>query len=153
MKNLNFFKKFRLYKEVFSIMHPDEISSAIKGDAFFVLYGEMLLNRHKKKNIVTLISNKVREVRRRLKLVIQELLDTNFSSLFNLLKSENFQLFIDCTRILCGYDQDTKTFKAPSLVLHTAKNLKMLCDIALKIIIENNRNIPGITWTSDHKDR
>lgn len=50
MKNTDFFKKMRLYvyKEVFNIMQPDDISQVAKNDPLIILFGEALVNRHRR---------------------------------------------------------------------------------------------------------
>lgn len=54
---------------------------------------------------------------------------------------EHFQTLINATRIISGYNVTNKTFRAPSLALHMSTNIKVICDIALKIIIEKRTDI------------
>lgn len=61
-KNTNFFKKLHLYLEVFKIMQADDISAVAKNDPLIILYGEGLINKHKRKQIVNVISNRIREI-------------------------------------------------------------------------------------------
>lgn len=134
MKNDRFFKKMRVYEEVFDIITADKIGMAAKSDSLIILFGEAQLNRHKRKNIATLVSNKMRELAR-LKIVIQESYIKNFTSIFEILKPEHFDTIVNATRFISGYDISKKSFKAPSLALHMKKNLTFACDIALKLIM------------------
>ncbi|KAF5307701.1 hypothetical protein FQR65_LT18360 [Abscondita terminalis] len=70
---------------------------------------------------------------------------TDIKGLFDALKPEYFNLFILATKNISGYDITMKTFKSPSLALHMGTNLKMVCDVAFKIVIEK-KQIPNIKW-------
>ncbi|KAF5273546.1 hypothetical protein FQR65_LT17132 [Abscondita terminalis] len=70
---------------------------------------------------------------------------SNTPGLFDALKPEYFNLFILATKNISGYDITMKTFKSPSLALHMGTNLKMVCDVAFKIVIEK-KQIPNIKW-------
>ncbi|KAK9685441.1 hypothetical protein QE152_g38044 [Popillia japonica] len=72
--------------------------------------------------------------------------------LFDVLMPENFQKLIMATKVISGYNVDSKTFAAPSLALHMGTSLKMICDIALKTVIEK-RNLPNIEWTDRNKKK
>ncbi|KYB24832.1 hypothetical protein TcasGA2_TC001429 [Tribolium castaneum] len=43
-------------------------------------------------------------------------------------------------------------FKAPSLALHMGTNLKILCDVALKVVIEK-RHLPNLRWEDDREKK
>ncbi|KAJ8911356.1 hypothetical protein NQ315_011649 [Exocentrus adspersus] len=143
-KNQNFLKSSRIREEVFSIMRPDEISGVAKNDPLICLYGEELLNKHKRKQICTVVSNKIREMARLL--IAVKSVDPEVNSLFDALKPEKFQCLILAVKSISGYNTETKSFKAPSLALHMGTNLKIVCDLAFKIVVEK-RNIPKVTWT------
>jgi hypothetical protein len=72
-------------------------------------------------------------------------------TLFDALKAEFFQKLSTATKIISGYDENTKNFRAPSLALHMESNLKMICDVAFKLVIEK-RNLPKIQW-DDRDDK
>ncbi|KAJ8964767.1 hypothetical protein NQ314_004658 [Rhamnusium bicolor] len=67
--------------------------------------------------------------------------------LFNALKPEMFQHFISATKVISGYDINTKSFKSPSLAMHVGTSLKTVCDVAYKLVIEK-KNIPS-HWCSE----
>ncbi|KAL3277819.1 hypothetical protein HHI36_013161 [Cryptolaemus montrouzieri] len=65
--------------------------------------------------------------------------------LFDAMKPGMFLGIITATKVISGYDSMKKSYKSPSLALHMGTNLKLLCDIALKIVIEK-RVLPKIKW-------
>lgn len=139
-KNNNFLKSTRVKNEVFNIMRPDDISAVVKNDPLICLYGEALLSKHKRQQIVTVVSNKMREMGR---LLIALNTTQTLNGLFDALKPEMFQHLICATKQISGYDESTKSFKSPSLAMHMGTNLKIVCDVAYRLVMEK-RNIPGI---------
>lgn len=142
-RNHDFLKTSRIKSEVFNIMRPDDISAVVKTDPLICLYGETLLNRHKRKQISTVVSNKMREMARLL--IAMRSMNTEVKTLFDAMKPEWFQLLISAAKIISGFNMETKSFKSPSLALHMGTNLKLVCDVCFKIVIEK-RNIPNIMW-------
>lgn len=147
IKSVNFFKKLRLYKQVFNIMQPDEISLAAKSDSLIVLYGEHLLSRHKRAQIATVVSNPMIEMAR-LKIAIKTHFMENLKCMFDVLKPEYFENLVNGTRIISGYDEETMSYPACTLALHMGGNVKTLCNVAYSITVEKESHIPLITWSS-----
>lgn len=87
-KNQDFLKASRIRSEVFKIMRPDEISFEAKADPMICLYGENLLNKHKRQQISIMVSNKIREMARLL--IAIKSFDSQVTGLFDLLKPERF---------------------------------------------------------------
>lgn len=148
-RNHEFLRRSRIKEEVFEIMRPDHISAVAKSDPLICLYGETLLNKYKRQQMRIVVSNKIREMARLL-IVLKEI-HIEISGLFDSLKPEMFQTIIVATKIISGYDAHTKDFKAPSLALHMGTNLKIVCNVAIKLVIEN-RNLPNIKW-NDRNER
>ncbi|XP_063931247.1 uncharacterized protein LOC135143317 [Zophobas morio] len=149
-KNQNFLQSARIKEEVFSIIRADEISYTAKSDTLICLYGEALLCKHKRQQIATVISNKMREMGRLL--IVLKRISNSVDVLFDALKPENFQDLICATKEISGYDPLNKCYKSPSLALHMGTNLKTVCDIALKLVIEN-RKLPKINWENRDKKK
>lgn len=149
-KNHQFLKASCIKDEVFSIMRADDISAAAKTDPLICLYGEALLNKHKRQQMSIVVSNKIREMARLL-LALKSI--TKIQGLFEALKPELFQSFVSATKMISGYDYESNAFKAPSLVLHMGTSVKLVCDVMLKIVIEK-RTFAGINWSKrDEKKR
>ncbi|KAK5647980.1 hypothetical protein RI129_002872 [Pyrocoelia pectoralis] len=127
-------------------MRPDNISYEAKKDPLICLYGETLLSKHKRRQMSTVISNKMRELGR--VLIVLKSICAEINGLFDALKPEMFSQLLSATKIVSGYNEETKSFKAPSLAVHMGTSLKVLCDIALKIVIEK-RNLPNINWDNN----
>ncbi|KAL1509927.1 hypothetical protein ABEB36_004591 [Hypothenemus hampei] len=118
-KNSEFFQSSRLRKE-----------------------GESLLNRHKRQQIRKMVFNKIREMARLL-LALKNF--GAYKGLLDVLRPENFSKLIYATKIISGYEEDTKNFKPASLVLHMGTNLKLICNVAFKLILEKKK-IHNISW-------
>lgn len=147
-KNSDFLKSSRLKTEVFNIMRADDISSVVKNDALICLYGEHLLSKHKRQQIVNVVSNKMREMGR---LLIALKKNYGINCLFDAIKPHFFKYFVSAAKEISGYSESTKSFKSPSLALHMRTNLKIICDVAYRLVLEK-RNVPGIKW-NDHEEK
>lgn len=146
----NYLNKSRLRKEVFSIMRPDHISFVAKHDPLICLYGESYLNKHKRKQMNVVVSNKIRELAR-LQIVLQK--SMNITNLFDILKPELYNNIIAAAKIISGYDAEKQTFKASSLALHLGTSLKFLCDIAKKTVITKDPLFSNLNFDRDAKQK
>ncbi|XP_044765145.1 uncharacterized protein LOC123321547 [Coccinella septempunctata] len=131
----NFLNRSRIKTEVFSIMRADNISFTAKSDPLICLYGESYLNKHKRKQMNIVASNRMREMAR-LKISLME--SSAITSLIDVLKPFHYELIVAAAKVVSGYDPDRKTYKASSLALHFGTNLKFLCDVAKKAILTKN---------------
>nr|CAI5845355.1 unnamed protein product [Callosobruchus analis] len=86
------------------------------------LNGESQLKRHKRVQLTTMVSNKMREMGRLLIVLRQSV---GIKSLFEALKPELFDNILTATKITSGYNKETKNFKAPSLALHMSTSLAL----------------------------
>ncbi|KAJ8957434.1 hypothetical protein NQ318_004914 [Aromia moschata] len=132
----DFYDSLRLKTEVLDKMRVDEVSKTVIGDILICSYGESQLNRHKRVQLATMVSNKLRELGR-LVIVLKEM--TGLQRLLDVLKPEFFDNLVTATKVVSGYDNSNKSFKAPSLALHMRTRLIQICDIAAKMIIKKNR--------------
>lgn len=131
----NYLNKSRIKEEVFNIMRPDDISHAAKTDPLICLFGESYIGKHKRKQMNTVVSNKLRELAR-LKLALVQ--SSTIRNLMDVLKPECYEHIVAAAKIVSGYDAEKKTYKASSLAPHYGTTLKFLCDVAKKAIITKN---------------
>lgn len=136
-RNQDFLKTSRIKKEVFGIMRPDEISHVAKKDPVICLYGERLLNKHKRQQIATVVSNKVREMARLL--ISVKNIRPEIKNMYDAIRPELFQYLVYATKNIAGFDIETRTFKSPSLALHMGTNLIELCSAVYKAIMEKKQ--------------
>lgn len=134
--NKDFYDSLRLKKEVLNKMRVDEISKTAIDDILICSYGESQLKRHKRVQLATMVSNKMRELGRLL-LALKEM--TGINRLIDALKPELFDNIVTATKIISGYNEEKKMFKAPSLALHMSTRLMQVCDIATKLVIKKSR--------------
>lgn len=135
----DYLNKSRLKKEVLDIMRPDMISRVVKNDPLICYYGESYLNKHKRKQINTVASNKIREMGR-LKIALTN--SIGIKNLIEVLKPEMYDHIIAAAKIITGFDAENRIFKASSLALHLGTNLKFLCDVARKVVVTKNPLFP-----------
>lgn len=132
----DFYSTLRVTKEVFPIMKNDDVSKAAMGDVLICSFGESQIQKHKRTQIKNVISNKMREMGR---LFIALKQSCGAEKLFDILKPEYFDNFVGATKVISGYNEDERTFRASSLALHMGTNLKNVCNIATKLIIKKSR--------------
>lgn len=137
-QNKEFYDSLRLRTEVLNKMRVDEISKTVIGDILICSYGESQLRRHKRVQLATMVSNKIRELGRLLIVLKQT---TGIQNLIDALKPEYFDNIVTSTKIISGYNEETRSFKSPSLALHMSTRLIQVCDIASKLIIKKSRFI------------
>ncbi|CAG9817738.1 unnamed protein product [Phaedon cochleariae] len=137
--NSGFYDNLRLKKEVIDNMRSDDISKAAIRDVLICSYAESQLKKHKRIQAKITVSNRMRELGRLL-LVVRQINGTQ--RFIDLLKPECFDNIVTGTKIISGYDKETRTFTASSLALHMGTRLKQVCDIATKLIIQKYRFLP-----------
>lgn len=131
----NVLNRGRIKNEVFCIMRPDNISYTAKSDSLICLFGESYINKHKRKQMSNVVSNKMRELAR-LKIALKESSTSEY--LIDFLKPECYELIVAATKLICGYNAEERTYVASSLALHMGTTLKFLCDVAEKAILTKN---------------
>ncbi|KAJ8945466.1 hypothetical protein NQ314_009218 [Rhamnusium bicolor] len=124
----------RIKKEVFSIMKPDNISYTAKTDPLICLFGESYINKHKRKQMNIVVSNKMRELAR-LKLAIRN--SSTIQHLIDDLKPECYEHIVAATKLISGYNVEKRTYNASSLAMHMGATLKFLCDVTKAILTKN----------------
>lgn len=122
-------------------MAADEISKTVKSDPFICIYGEAYLNKHRRKQIATKVSNELREFSR----LLLELRQTvGVKTMFDCLKPEFYPAIVDAVKTISGYDEKTHTYKAPSLALHKRTNLSHLYQAGQKVLLLKHANFRHI---------
>lgn len=131
----NTLDKLRVKDEVFSRMKADEISFTAKSDYLISMFGENYLKKHKREQLVSVCSNKMRELARFL--IEFKKCTNNFQySLQDILKPKLFDTAIECAKRIGGYDIENKTYRSPSLSAHIGTSLKQVCDLYTRLILK-----------------
>lgn len=137
----NTLDKFCVKKEVSSRMKADEISMSAKTDVLIYRFGERYLKKHKKKQMVTPCSNKMRELARLLTELRKIQNDKNFT-LSDAIEPNMFKKVVKCAKRVGGFNEQTKTFdNAPSLSAHLGTTLQTVCDELIFLIETENQCI------------
>ncbi|KAF0726508.1 Uncharacterized protein FWK35_00030336 [Aphis craccivora] len=127
----------QLVEKVFPRMSPDEVSLVVKGDILIRAFGSRYLKCHKEKHLITVVSNKMRELGRFL-IEMRKSMKT-CQSLIDCLKPELFDNIISSTKSISGYDATNDTFMSPSLVLKIGTTLKQCCEIAEYLLLKKSK--------------
>ncbi|KAL3273319.1 hypothetical protein HHI36_014768 [Cryptolaemus montrouzieri] len=101
-KNQDFLQSSRIKEEVFGLRRADDISYTAKSDPLICLYGETLLKKHKRQQICTTVSNKMREIARML-IALRDI-SSSVHMFFDAMKPGMFQDIITATKVISGYD-------------------------------------------------
>lgn len=117
-------------------MAPDEISIAAKSDPLIRAFGSRYIKCHKEKHLVTVVSNKMRELGRFL--ITMQKVGEKFQTVQDCLDPEFFDDIINSTKIIAGYDLQKDQFEAPSLVFKIGTSLKQCCDIAEYLLLKSS---------------
>lgn len=145
----DFLLNSRLKKEVFSIMRADDISAVAKNDLLICLYGERHLKKHKREQIATVTSNKMREVARLL-IALKNI--TPVKHMIDAMKPEYYNDLVAATKVIAGYNAADKTFKASSLALHMGTTLKGLCNTVESCILKKSSLFSFENFDLAHKN-
>lgn len=140
--------RLRLAKEVFSNMHADRASFNGKNDPVICQYAEDYLRKHKRPHIRSAVANKVRELGRLL-IPLKDIYGIN--SMLEALKTEHYGKVVHAARIIAGYDETTKTFKAPSLAMHMKTILLGACLAAKTLLSFRDPILPVSDYTQSLK--
>ncbi|CAH1107416.1 unnamed protein product [Psylliodes chrysocephalus] len=121
-------------------MKADEISLVVKTDYLIYCFGENYLKKHKREQILTVCSNKMRELARLL-IEFRKITNTPNCMLQSILMPKNFDVVVECAKRLGGYDMEKKTYKSPSLSAHLGTSLKQVCDLFIRMVLKEDPSI------------
>ncbi|KAJ8945471.1 hypothetical protein NQ314_009223 [Rhamnusium bicolor] len=144
-----FLNRLRLKTEVFHTMHADRISLIGKSDPIICQYAEDYIRKHKRPHIKNLVANKIRELGR-LMIPLQDIYQIN--TILEALKPENYDKVVSAVRMISGYNETDKTFRAPSLALHFKTILLAVCSAAKTLIMKKDPIIPVTNYEQVLKD-
>ncbi|RZC40848.1 hypothetical protein BDFB_011498, partial [Asbolus verrucosus] len=131
----NTYALLRIRNEVFPKMKADDISLIAKKDALIRYYGANYLKKHKRAQIVSVCSNKLRKCARLL-IEMRRRTGNNNLTFFETISTKNFDLIVSSTKTVSGYHEENKNFRAPSLALHLGNLLKQICDLCSHLIMK-----------------
>ncbi|KAL1487661.1 hypothetical protein ABEB36_015638 [Hypothenemus hampei] len=136
----NTINKLRVKEEVFSRMKVDKISLIAKTDYLICMFGENYLKKHKREQIISVCSNKMRELARLL-LEIRKISNKPNFILQDILSPVLFDITIEAAKKLGGYDGQTKTYKCPSLSAHLGTSLKQVCELFMRLLLKEDPSV------------
>lgn len=129
----------QLIKEVFPRMAPDEISRIAKTDSLIKLFGSRYLKCHKEKHLINVVSQKIRILARFL--IQVKIMEPSINSLQDCLNPKYFEIVVQSTKQVAGYDLSKDKFGSPSVILKIRNSLNQCCDIAECNILKESSNL------------
>ncbi|KAJ8964685.1 hypothetical protein NQ314_004717 [Rhamnusium bicolor] len=136
----NTLHKLRVKEQVFSKMRADEISLTAKTDNLIINFGENYLKKHKREQLTTVCSNKMRELARFL-IEFRKITNNSRYNLQDIFKPKLFDMAIECAKRIGGYDIEKKTYRSPSLSAHIGTSLKQVCDNFIRLILKEDQSV------------
>ncbi|XP_033759896.1 uncharacterized protein LOC117342041 isoform X2 [Pecten maximus] len=104
-------------------MSGDQVSLVSRNDGIITKLGEKLFNKHGHlEHMHNYIGQKMREMARLLICIREE--DSEITTIEDLIDPKHFPLALRCTQKLCGYEEETNTYRNPSLALKLGYSLK-----------------------------
>lgn len=122
-----------LRKEVFPKMRADEISFIAKTDSLICAVADRYLKSHRDKHFLLVASRKMRQLAY---LFLEIRKKTEAKNLLNALDPLNFDLIVDCTKIIAKYDANTESYGAPSSAANMGTQLKECADVAYNMLLK-----------------
>lgn len=121
---------------IFPHMQSDDITKIAMNDYLIKFYGQRYYRCHKEKHLINTVSQRMRELARFSKILQNK--RNELCCLSDFLKPSQFDLLIDATNEIAGYDSTRDTFKSPSLALRWATVLKQVCEVAMFLSVKEN---------------
>jgi hypothetical protein len=110
-----------LAENVLSRLNHDKVSHVVKQDKLITSFGSHLFQKHGQSQ-VRYITQRLRELAR-LMLTVRDK-NPDIRSLDICIDPKKFNEVVESVRLLCGYDESTRTYKIPSLALKIGYSLK-----------------------------
>ncbi|CAH1958498.1 unnamed protein product [Acanthoscelides obtectus] len=129
--------KLRVKEEVFDRMKPDYISLVAKSDYLIYNFGENYLKKHRREQLVTVCSNKMRELARFL-IQFRKMTNNSKFRLQDVFKPKLFDMTVECAKHVGGYEKYSKTYRAPSLPAHLGTSLKQVCELFTRLVLKED---------------
>nr|CAI5852083.1 unnamed protein product [Callosobruchus analis] len=123
-------------------MTADKVSLAAKKDLLICKFGSLYLKCHREKHLIAVCSRKMRELARLL-LEIQKL-KPSIKDLYDALRPEYFDYFVEGTKTAAEYDPVTERFTSPTYVMNIQTSLKQCCDIAILFTLKRKHIHSGV---------
>ncbi|CAH0562840.1 unnamed protein product [Brassicogethes aeneus] len=127
----------RVKNEVFSKMASDKICFLARTDPLIRHFGSYYLKKHKRAQIASACSNKMRECSRLLIEMRRRIGKPKFA-FFEMLNPINFDDVVLCAKAISGYDEEKKDYKAPSLALHIGTTLQQICELTTNLLLKKS---------------
>ncbi len=118
----------KLYQDIIVHMRDDQIRNIVQGDDIILEYGDRMLEFCSQEvHAFNYISTKLRELGKFVKEM--RALDPSVKNLSNALGPSSWNTVLKAVRETAGYDQDSQSFKIPSLAIKLGHALKKCAEI------------------------
>lgn len=117
----------QLKTDVFPRIRADEVSLVAKKDPLICAFASRYLKIHREKHFILVVSRKMRELARFL--IEARKIKTSIRDLFRTLKSEHNNVLVAATKAVAKYDDENRSYQAPTYALNMGTTLKQCCDM------------------------
>ena len=124
----------KLKDTVFNRMRADSISLVAKKDILICAFASRYLQKNREKHHELVASNKMREMARLL--IELRRMDKSINTLFDALKPQFYDLFVEATKVVSRYNKAKEYYEAPTYARNIGTTIKQCCDIAIKFALK-----------------
>lgn len=112
------------YHKIIQSMRQDDISRLVQNDCLIVLYGErMFYRKDLKEHTSNQVSSRLRELARLLQCLHKET-EMKVSTLTQALHTSNFNVLLQCVKIVAGFDEESHSFEKGTVALRLGYDLE-----------------------------
>lgn len=115
------------FGKLVQVMHDDEVTNVVRKESCILKFGEHLFNKHG--HDVTKHENIRQKMRETGRVVLQGQKNGQLKMLSDFFVPANFPHVIASVKNVAGLNEETNTYKTPSLALKLGHNLKKIADV------------------------
>jgi len=132
-------------------MRQDDISRLVQNDCLVVLYGEMMFYRKElEEHTSNQVSSRLRELARLLQCLRKET-EMKVSTLTQALHPSNFNVLLQCVKIVAGFDEESHSFEKGTVALRLGYALKKCIAILKAEALKNDdQDLVRVAESTDH---
>lgn len=124
-----------LFQSVLAGMKVDDISLIIRNDELLCALGERLTHKHgREASKHAYIRSRLRELGRLLQVMRSK--DRQCTSMAEFICPTKFSIILAASKDICGYNEETLSYKTPSLALKLSRNIAMCVEVVRATALE-----------------
>lgn len=122
-----------------NMLRPDEISMVGKKDGIICEVARRYVRSHKEAHLLPVAKRYMRRLSRLL-LKVREVEKNDKLNMIDILRPQKFKVLVSATQTIAEYDNNSRTFKSPSLALQMGTLIKHAINAASSLEIQNENS-------------